>query len=84
MSIPRFGMTRPVPVNLLMAAILIGGVASAITLTREFFPDTTPDSALVTLRSRFRSTRRAMPGAKPPSSPTLVLWPASCKAPLSV
>ncbi|MEE9129170.1 MAG: efflux RND transporter permease subunit [Phycisphaerales bacterium] len=49
MSIPRFGMTRPVPVNLLMAAILIGGVASAITLTREFFPDTTPDSALVTL-----------------------------------
>ena len=49
MSIPRFGMTRPVPVNLLMAAILIGGVASAITLTREFFPDTTPDSAVVSL-----------------------------------
>ena len=49
MSIPRFGMTHPVPVNLLMAAILIGGAVSAITLTREFFPDTTPDSAVVAL-----------------------------------
>ena len=49
MSIPRFGVTRPVPVNLIMAGTLIGGVVCAFTLTREFFPDTTPDTAMVTL-----------------------------------
>jgi len=48
-SFPRFGVTHPVPVNLIMAAAIIGGVAAAINLTREFFPDTTPDSAMVNL-----------------------------------
>ncbi len=49
MSIPRFGVTRPVPVNLMMAGAIIGGVVCAFTLTREFFPDTTPQQATVSL-----------------------------------
>ncbi len=49
MSLPRFGVTRPVPVNILMVALLAGGVAAGLTMTREFFPETTPESATVTL-----------------------------------
>ncbi len=49
MSIPRFGVTHPVPVNLLMIGALIGGAVSAVSLTREFFPEVTPESAIVTL-----------------------------------
>ena len=49
MSLPRFGVTRPVPVNILMVVFLAGGVAAGLTMTREFFPETTPDSATVTL-----------------------------------
>ena len=49
MSLPRFGVTKPVPVNLLTAAALIGGVVAAGALTREFFPEVTPEAAQVTL-----------------------------------
>ncbi|MHC4446992.1 MAG: efflux RND transporter permease subunit, partial [Planctomycetota bacterium] len=49
MSLTRFGVTRPVPVNILMAAFLAGGVATGMTLTKEFFPETTSESATVTL-----------------------------------
>ena len=49
MSLPRFGVTRPVPVNILMVVLLAGGVAAGLTMTREFFPETTPESATVTL-----------------------------------
>lgn len=49
MSLPRFGVTKPVPVNLLMAALLLAGLFSATTLRREFFPETTPDAANVRL-----------------------------------
>lgn len=49
MSLPRFGVTKPVPVNLLMAAVLIAGAFAALTLQREFFPEADPDSARVTL-----------------------------------
>ncbi len=49
MSIPRFGVTKPVPVNLLMSAFIVAGVYSGLTLKREFFPDITPESANVTL-----------------------------------
>ncbi len=49
MSLPRFGVTKPVPVNLLMAAFLIAGFFAAGTLRREFFPEVEPDSASVTL-----------------------------------
>jgi len=55
-SLPRFGVTRPVPVNLLMMAFLITGVACALTMTREFFPEMTPESA---------SVRLSYPGATP-------------------
>ncbi|MCP3905804.1 MAG: efflux RND transporter permease subunit [Planctomycetes bacterium] len=49
MSLPRFGVTNPVPVNLLMGALIIAGIAAAAKMTREFFPETTPESASVTL-----------------------------------
>ncbi len=49
MSVSRFGVTKPVPVNLLMAALLLAGLFASTTLRREFFPETTPDSANVTL-----------------------------------
>lgn len=49
MSLPRFGVTKPVPVNLLMMAAIIAGVTAAFTLRREFFPETTPEQALVSL-----------------------------------
>lgn len=49
MSLARFGVTKPVPVNLLMAAFLIAGIYASTTLRREFFPELTPDSASVTL-----------------------------------
>ncbi|UCD76205.1 MAG: efflux RND transporter permease subunit, partial [Phycisphaerales bacterium] len=49
MSLPRFGVTRPVPVNLLMATFLVAGIACALTMTREFFPEMTPESASVSL-----------------------------------
>jgi HAE1 family hydrophobic/amphiphilic exporter-1 len=48
-SLARFGVTRPVPVNILMLVLLIAGVACAVTMTREFFPETTPESASITL-----------------------------------
>jgi multidrug efflux pump subunit AcrB len=48
-SLPSFGVTKPVPVNLLMAAAIIGGVVAALNLTREFFPEITPEAAQVTL-----------------------------------
>ncbi|MHC4768189.1 MAG: efflux RND transporter permease subunit, partial [Planctomycetota bacterium] len=49
MSIPRFGVTKPVPVNLLMTGAIVGGVVTGLTITREFFPDVTPRSARITL-----------------------------------
>ena len=42
MGLARFGVNKPVPVNLLMAALLIGGGVAAWTLQREFFPGTDP------------------------------------------
>jgi hydrophobic/amphiphilic exporter-1 (mainly G- bacteria), HAE1 family len=48
-SLPRFGVTKPVPVNLLMVTFLIAGLYAAGTLRREFFPEMAPDSASVTL-----------------------------------
>ena len=49
MSLPRFGVIKPVPVNLLMVAFLASGIACGLTMTREFFPETTPQSAIVSL-----------------------------------
>jgi multidrug efflux pump subunit AcrB len=44
MSLSRFGVRNPVPANLLMLAFLLGGLYAAITMRREFFPETTPES----------------------------------------
>ena len=49
MSIARFGIRKPVPVNLLMIAILFGGVVTGLALRREFFPETTPEQAIITM-----------------------------------
>ena len=49
MSLPRFGVERPVPVNLLMVATILGGFVASFTLTKEFFPEITPESAQITL-----------------------------------
>ena len=49
MSLPRFGVERPVPVNLLMVATILGGLVASFTLTKEFFPEVTPESAQITM-----------------------------------
>lgn len=49
MSLPRFSVTKPVPVNLLMMATIIAGVFALFIIRREFFPETTPDQAMVSL-----------------------------------
>lgn len=49
MSLARFGVRKPVPVNLLMAAILIAGVVAGLSLRREFFPEQKPDTATLSL-----------------------------------
>lgn len=49
MSLARFGVTKPVPVNLLMVAILIAGTYCGLTLRREFFPESDPDRAQIVL-----------------------------------
>jgi multidrug efflux pump subunit AcrB len=48
-SLAAFGVKRPVPANLLMSALIAGGIYSGATLTREFFPEITPELAQVTL-----------------------------------
>lgn len=52
----RFGVSQPVPINLLMAAILIAGLLSALFLRREFLPEVTPEQAVITM---------VVPGASP-------------------
>ena len=49
MSLAKFGVTKPVPVNLMMAAFLVAGIACGLVMTREFFPELTPESAIVSL-----------------------------------
>lgn len=56
MSVARFGVDRPVPANLLMVVLLIGGLIAGASLRREFFPETDPDQARITL---------TFPGASP-------------------
>jgi len=48
-SLPRFSVKNPVPVNIIMVAILLFGAWSALTLRREFFPDIAPDRAAISL-----------------------------------
>jgi len=48
-SLIRFGVEKPVPVNLLMICILIAGLVFGSDLRREFFPEVDPEFVLVTL-----------------------------------
>ncbi|MEE2906907.1 MAG: efflux RND transporter permease subunit, partial [Planctomycetota bacterium] len=56
MNLPRFSVRHIVPVNLMMAAVLVAGVISAITLRRQFFPEVKPSGAII---------RLILPGASP-------------------
>ncbi len=49
MGIARFSVNHPVPVNLLMIGTLAGGIAASLMLTKEFFPEITPQSVQITL-----------------------------------
>jgi len=48
-ELASFGVRQPVPANLLMIALLIGGLATGWTLRREFFPEQTPERAAITM-----------------------------------
>ena len=45
----RYCVHRPVPVNLLMIAIILAGLFSAVSLRRQFFPEVDAEMATVTL-----------------------------------
>lgn len=49
MSLAGFGVRRPVPVNLIMFALIIGGLVAGLSLRREFFPESDPDTAVITM-----------------------------------
>jgi hydrophobic/amphiphilic exporter-1 (mainly G- bacteria), HAE1 family len=47
-SLPAFGVRRPVVANLLMFALLVGGLVFGSQIRREFFPQTDPTMVLIT------------------------------------
>lgn len=49
MSLPGFSVRNSVLVNCMMLVILAGGGIFAITLTREFFPESRPDRIMVSM-----------------------------------
>jgi HAE1 family hydrophobic/amphiphilic exporter-1 len=50
MSLPKFSVENPVLVNMLMVAILVAGIYTAFSLTREMFPESRPNAvAIMTL-----------------------------------
>ena len=49
MSLPSFGARNPVPANLLMMVLIVGGIWSGFSLRREFFPEIDPEAARVEL-----------------------------------
>jgi len=55
-SIAGFGVRKPVPVNLLMAGMIIAGAYAGLTLRKAFFPEVDPETAVVSL---------VYPGASP-------------------
>jgi multidrug efflux pump subunit AcrB len=48
-SLARFGVRKPVPVNLLMFAILSAGLVAGLSLRREFFPEQDPTTATLAM-----------------------------------
>ncbi len=49
MSIVNFAVRKPVPVNLLMLVLILGGAFAGLSLRREFFPEVSPELASVSL-----------------------------------
>lgn len=49
LGICEFGVRKPVVINLLMAALIIAGLAASTTLRKQFFPETDPDTASVSM-----------------------------------
>lgn len=45
----RFGVNKPVPARLFMWTLIIAGIYCALTMRREFFPETNPDRARIVL-----------------------------------
>ncbi len=56
MNLPKFGVKNPVPVNLLMAGLILAGIFASFNLRRQFFPDMEFDKVLISM---------AYPGASP-------------------
>ncbi|MEZ6057000.1 MAG: efflux RND transporter permease subunit [Planctomycetaceae bacterium] len=48
MSLPSFSVKNPVLVNMLMVVTLLAGVGMAVTLVREMFPESRPNTIVVT------------------------------------
>ena len=48
-GLAEFGVRKPVVVNLLMAALIFGGLVASTTLRKQFFPETDPDTVSITL-----------------------------------
>ncbi|MCK4660309.1 MAG: efflux RND transporter permease subunit [Phycisphaerae bacterium] len=46
-SLPKFSVDNPVLVGVVMLTILVGGVYSSLTLVREMFPETTPNTVAI-------------------------------------
>ena len=47
MSLPAFGVNKPVVANLLMLALLLGGIFFGAKIRREFFPQIDPTTVLI-------------------------------------
>jgi len=45
----RYCVHRPVPVNLLMIAVILAGLVAAASLRREFFPEVDAEQAIITM-----------------------------------
>jgi len=56
MNLPKFGVKNPVPINLLMAGLILAGIFASFNLRRQFFPDMEFDKVAVSM---------AYPGASP-------------------
>jgi len=56
MNLPRFGVRNPVPINLMMAGLIIAGIFASFTLRRQFFPDMQFETVAISM---------AFPGASP-------------------
>ena len=56
MNLPKFGVKNPVPINLLMAGLILAGIFASFNLRRQFFPDMEFDRVSVSM---------AYPGASP-------------------